>query len=107
MKINENYKIEAIDERNVVLIERKVPKTEPGKEPKKPYWKVEGYYPSVNFALKGLVTKEINSTGLKSLKKINDKIKELHEMIDNLGTIKVGEVNESNQSDNQDEKGSC
>lgn len=95
MKINENYKIEATDERNVVLMERKIPKTEPGKEPKKPYWKVEGYYPSVNFALKGLVTKEINSTGLKSLKKINDKIKELHKMIDDSGAIKVGASNES------------
>lgn len=93
LKINENYKIEAIDEKNVCLFEKKIPKTEPGKE-SKPYWKVEGYYPSVNFALKGLITKEINSTGLKSFKKINEKIEELHKMIDDLGHIKVGKENE-------------
>ncbi|AGK99033.1 hypothetical protein [Clostridium pasteurianum] len=84
MKINENYKIEAIDERNVCIMERKVPKAELGKEPKKPYWKTEGYYPNIEFALKSLVTKEINGTGIKGLKTVTDKIKELHELIEGL-----------------------
>lgn len=84
MKINENYKIEAIDERNIVLMERKVPKAESGKELKKPYWKTEGYYPNVKVALDSLVTKEINGTGIKCLKTVTDKVKELHKLIEGL-----------------------
>jgi hypothetical protein len=94
MKINETYKVEAIDERNVCVMEYKVPKLVPGGKDKKPYWKTEGYYPNIEFALKSLITKEINGTGIKSLKKVNDKINELYKMIENLRPIKVGESNE-------------
>lgn len=84
MKINETYKIEAIDERNVCVMEYKVPKPVPGGKDKKPYWKTEGYYPNIEFALKSLITKEINGTGIKGLRTVVAKIKELHGLIEGL-----------------------
>ena len=40
------------------------------------------YFGTVQEALKGLIKKEINGTGLKDLKTVNKKIEELREYID-------------------------
>ena len=79
MKINDKYKVVATDERNVTIQEKVVTEKEDGST--KTSWKVIGYYRDVNQALKGLVRKEINGTGLKSFKTVCEKIEELHDYI--------------------------
>lgn len=79
MKLNDKYKIVATDDRNVT-IQEKVETEKDGVM--KTSWKVIGYYKDTNSALKGLVRKEINGTGLKSFKAVCEKIDELHEYID-------------------------
>ena len=80
MKLNDKYKIVATDERNVTIQEKVITEKEDGST--KTSWKVIGYYRDVNQALKGVVKKEINGTGLKKLETICEKINELYEYID-------------------------
>ena len=82
MKINDKYKVIATDEKNVTIQEKVVTEKEDGTI--KTSWKVVGYYSTVNAALKGLIRKEINGTGLKSFKTVCEKIEELYEYIDEM-----------------------
>lgn len=85
MKINDQYKIAATDDRNVTIQEKTITykKDEEGNViDEKISWRVIGYYRDVNQALKGLVKKEINGTGLTDFKKVCKKFDELHNYID-------------------------
>jgi len=77
MKINENIKVEAVDDRNICILKRQIINEEEN-------WKRLGYYSTPQGALKGLVNKEILGTGLKDFKTICNKIDELYEYIDSL-----------------------
>lgn len=77
MLLGKNWKIES-DELNVTLYQRFFNKS--GKE----YWKPYSYHPSINNALKRLVDIEVNRTGLKGVEMIVTKVKELHELIDQM-----------------------
>lgn len=77
MKLNNKYQIVAIDERCVAIQEKYY------SEKHETYlWKNVMYFGTVQEALKGLIKKEINGTGLKDLKTVNKKIEELREYID-------------------------
>jgi len=78
MLIGRNWKIES-DSMNVTLFKRGVSKKS-GKET----WRGEGYFGTIKEALHELVNLEIRQTGLTDLKTINNKIEELHELIDSL-----------------------
>ena len=80
MKISDKYKVVATDDKNVTIQEKVVTEKEDGTV--KTSWKVIGYYGNVNHALKGIVKKEINGTGLKNFITVCEKIEELHEYID-------------------------
>lgn len=77
MRLNEKYKIESIDERCLALKER----IHSNKHGRYTYKNV-AYFGNIQEALKYLIKKEINCTGLKNLKVINAKIEELKEYID-------------------------
>lgn len=77
--INDHYKIEA-DVLNVVLLKRRV--IEGGKSKGEVVWDAISYEPNVKEALKTLVKREINGTGLKDFKAVVDKVDELMEQID-------------------------
>lgn len=88
MILNDKYKLGA-DEFNVILYERRI--MEKGKAKKKEdenieiekveVWKPVAFYASVEQALNGVINREINGTGLESLKLVVDKINELREFI--------------------------
>ncbi|WP_419749321.1 hypothetical protein [Terrisporobacter petrolearius] len=80
MKISDKYKIISTDDKNVTIQEKVVTEKEDGSV--KTSWKVIGYYGSINSALKGIVRKEINGTGLKNFNTVCEKIEELNEYID-------------------------
>lgn len=80
MKLNDKYKIVATDERNVTIQEKVITEKEDGST--KTSWKVIGYYRDVNQALKGVVKKEINGTGLTNFKTVCEKFDELYNYID-------------------------
>ena len=87
MKINDKYKIVATDDRNVTIQEKIITnKTDEDGNliEEKISWKVIGYYRDVNQALKGLVKKEINGTGLTNFKTVCKKVEELYEYIDSV-----------------------
>lgn len=77
MQINENIKIEAIDNRNICIFKKQ---SVEGEEK----WKRLGYYSTPQGALKGLVNKEIIGTGLKDFESVCSKINELYKYIDSL-----------------------
>ncbi|MFL0251390.1 hypothetical protein ACJDT4_13280 [Clostridium neuense] len=76
--INNDYKIEA-DILNVVLFKRRI--IEGGKSKGEIVWDAISYEPNVKEALKTLVKREINGTGLKDFKAVVDKVDELMEQI--------------------------
>lgn len=78
MLIGKNWKIES-NELNITLYERRESKKE-GRE----YWRVHSYYSSVASALKGLVNIDVNHTDLKDLEAVNQKIEELHRLIEKI-----------------------
>lgn len=88
MILNDKYKLGA-DEFNVILYERRI--MEKGKAKKKEDENIEiekvevckpvAFYASVEQALNGVINREINGTGLESLKLVVDKINELREFI--------------------------
>ncbi len=79
MTINEKYKIES-DEMNVTLYEKYISKE--GKNEGKPQWKPVSYHGNLEMALKSLVDKEINGTGLKDIETVVAKIQELKSFIE-------------------------
>lgn len=81
MLIGNNWKIES-DSLNVIL-SKKSRKTKVGK-----FWATQGFYPNVKEALHALVDQEIKDTELVDIKTVNDKIEELHSLIDNLAVGK-------------------
>ncbi|AKA68524.1 hypothetical protein [Clostridium scatologenes] len=78
MQINENFKIEAIDDRNICILKKQSAVSEDEK------WKRIGYYSTPQGALKGIVNKEIIGTGLKDFKTVCNKIEELYKYINSL-----------------------
>ncbi|MCD2345785.1 hypothetical protein [Clostridium guangxiense] len=88
--INDDYKIEAVDVLNVTLFKRKV--IEKGKNEGEIAWVPISYEPNVKEALKTLVKREINGTGLKDFMAVVDKVDKLMEQIDG---FKVNYVSES------------
>ncbi len=78
MEIGKKWKVES-DRNNVTLFKK-------GKNRKTGLdtWHTEGYYPTVKAALHGMVEIEIKLTELKNLQIINDKIIELHNLIETL-----------------------
>lgn len=79
MKIGNDWEITS-DPMNVVLKQRRM--TEPKDDrPSVEYWKVEGYFPDVQAALRAMVKKEILGTGMTDMQTVCDKIDELHEAI--------------------------
>ena len=82
MKINDDWEITS-DAMNVVLSQRKTTEPKDGK-PSREYWKVEGYFPDVQAALRALVKKEILGTGMTDLQTICERIDKVHEAIKGL-----------------------
>lgn len=80
--INKNYKVEPQDTLNVVLFERKVVKE--GDNAGQENWKPIAYCPNVKIALKTLVDREINGTGLKDFETVVKKYDELMATIEKL-----------------------
>lgn len=83
MRINDKYKVEAIDERNIALI--KIHVAQSGKQEGQEIEKIVGYYSDVKSALKSMCKKEILGTGLKDLETVMVKIEELYNLIESLG----------------------
>ena len=77
MKINDKYQIVSLDERCVAIQEKYF-----SKKHKTYLWKNVMYFGSVSEALKGLVKKEINGSGLADLQTVVNLINELKEYID-------------------------
>lgn len=85
MKLNDKYKIVTTDDRNVTIQEKVITnkKDDEGNVISENIkWKVIGYYIDVNQALKGVVKKEINGTGLSNFKTVCEKFNELYKYID-------------------------
>ena len=85
MKLNDKYKIVATDDRNITIQEKVITnkKDDDGNViGENITWKVIGYYRDVNQALKGVVKKEINGTGLSNFKTVCGKFEELYNYID-------------------------
>ena len=83
MLIGKDYKIES-DPTEVILYERITPTK--GKHIGEDTWLPLYYYSSVQNALKGLVEREVNKTGLKDLETVVKKVKELYKMIEGIKT---------------------
>lgn len=96
MQINEDIKVEAVDDRNICILKRMIVK---GKE----QWKRLGYYSTPQGALKGLVISEITGTGLKDFNEVCNKINELFKLIDGL-TVKL-EIHAKSKQDVADSLG--
>jgi hypothetical protein len=78
LNVNDKYKIES-DELNVTLYEKYI--SEKGKNKGKELWKPVSYHGNVEMALKSLVDKEINGTGLKDIQAVVTKVQELKKLI--------------------------
>ena len=81
MIIDSNYKIES-DELNVTLLKKRIGKE--GKAEGREIWEPISYHPSLKYALKDYVLKEINNTNMESLQALAEKIEEINRKIDNL-----------------------
>ena len=82
MRINDDWEITS-DALNVVLSQRKMTEPKDGSEGKE-YWKIEGYYPDVQGALRALVKKEVLGTGMTDLQTVCERIDALDEVIKGL-----------------------
>ncbi|MGL5718820.1 MAG: hypothetical protein ACRCX2_37810 [Paraclostridium sp.] len=80
MIINNEYKIEATDDRNISLI--KIGVAQKGKNIGEQTETTIGYYTDTKQALKALAKKEILGTGLKDLETVNAKIELLYKWIE-------------------------
>lgn len=82
MELGRNWKIES-DSLNIKLFKKSQ------KSGAKKLWIEMGFYSSVKNALHGLVEHGVKETELKDIKTINDKIEELHTLIENLEEVKM------------------
>ena len=87
MLIGSKWKIES-DALNITLSRRHTVKATP-KMPAHEIWVPEGYYSSVENALKGLLNMEVKATGFKDLETVLKRISQVESMIDK--GIKKGE----------------
>lgn len=83
MIINDEYQVTTDGDANVMLMKKFEKKTEEG-QPTEYGYKAIGYYPTLKSALKDWTRKELFSTELKDLKTVNDKLEEIHNIINNL-----------------------
>lgn len=90
MQVNENWKIES-DADNVTLLQRRITQPKDADKAPKTTWKAY-YYGNVQQALKGLVTLELNATGLKSIEVIVKKQDEIFKLIESIKVITVEKV---------------
>lgn len=90
MQINENWKIES-DADNVTLFQRRITQPKDTNLSPRTSWK-SYYYGTVQQALKGLVTFELNATGLKSIEVIIKKQDEIFKLIDSIKIITLEKV---------------
>lgn len=81
IRINDKYKIIS-EPLNVVIMEQRIPKKIEGQEEKEPIWVAISWHPTIEMALKSLINREINGTGLKDLESVNEKIIELKSLIE-------------------------
>lgn len=85
MQINENWKVES-DSDNVTLLQRRITQPKDTSQAPRTSWK-PSYFGNVQQALKGLVTNELNATGLKSIEVIVKKQDEIFKLIDSIKII--------------------
>lgn len=90
MLIGKNYKIES-DALNVTLF-HKVKRHKKGTGEAYDGWEVDGYFATVNHALKELVNQEVSKTQLTDLKTVVEKINEVYKLIDTFA--KTSTINE-------------
>ena len=83
MIINDKYKVEAIDDRNVCLLKKRIGK-EDTKRAGEIIWEPVAYCKNVIDALKTLIDKETNGTGIIELETVVNKINELRKDINKL-----------------------
>ncbi|MBN1070474.1 hypothetical protein DVV81_04710 [Clostridium botulinum] len=75
--LNDRYRIESLDELNVVVKEKYIPKpTEENPSPEEK-WRTISYHPNLELAFKSIVDKEINITASLGLGEVVKKINEL------------------------------
>ncbi len=75
--LNDRYRIESLDELNVVVKEMYIPKpTEENPIPEEK-WRTISYHPNLELAFKSIVDKEINITASLGLDEVVKKINEL------------------------------
>jgi len=101
VQINENWKIES-DADNVTLLQRRITQPKDTNQAPRTSWK-PGYYGNVQQALKGLVTNELNATGLKSIEVIVKKQDEIFKLIDSIKIITLDKVVYKNRKEDIDE----
>ena len=90
MQINENWEIKS-DADNVTLLQRRIIKPKDTDKAPRESWK-PSYYGNVQQALKGLVTNELNATGLKSIEDIVKKQEEIFKLIDSIKVITLEKI---------------
>lgn len=78
MKLNDKYKLEAVEPLNVTVSEKYYSK-ETEDKPSEEKWKAVSYHPNLEAAFRWVVDREINITGLKSFEDVIKKINELKE----------------------------
>jgi len=101
MQINQNWKIES-DTDNVTLLQRKITQPKDANKAPRASWKPY-YYGTVQQALKGLITFELNATGLKSIEVIVKKQDEIFKLIDSIKVITLEKVISKNRKEDADE----
>jgi hypothetical protein len=78
MLVGKNWKLES-DELNVTLYQRFERKGDASV-----YWRPHSYYSNISSALHGLVDIEVSRTGFKDVETVIEKIKELHQIIEDV-----------------------
>lgn len=95
MQINENWKIES-DESQVYLLQRKITQSKDINEGPKTSWRTT-WHGNVQQALKSLVTRELNATGLKSIEVIVKKQDEIFKLIDSIKVIDLNKIRKKDE----------
>lgn len=77
IQVTDKYKIDTLDALNVVVKEKYTPKpTEDNPHPEEK-WRVISYHPSIEYAFKSIVDKEINVTVKEGIEAVIAKVEEL------------------------------
>ena len=90
MKLNEKYNIVCEDPMNVVLQERRLITGKDGS--KRMEWKDIAYCVNIASALKTVVTREINGSGVETLKQMANMYTDLREYIDEIYLADKAEI---------------